>query len=209
MAEILSIHPQNPEPRKIKQAADIIRKGGVVIYPTDTVYGIGCQIGSVSAIEKIAAIRGIKPEKATFSVMCADLSHLAEFTKPIDQHTYKLLRRTLPGPFTFILPASNQVPKILAQNRKTVGFRVSAHPICLALMKELDAPILTASLKNDTDDFPYPNDIDDIEDLFAKRVDLIIDSGPANMTPSTIVDVTNSDDWKIIREGAGDLSLVY
>lgn len=209
MAEILSIHPQNPEPRKIKQAADIIRKGGVVIYPTDTVYGIGCPIGSVSAIEKIAAIRGIKPEKATFSVMCADLSHLAEFTKPIDQRTYKLLRRTLPGPFTFILPASNQVPKILAQNRKTVGFRVSAHPICLALMKELDAPILTASLKNDTDDFPYPNDIYDIEDLFAKRVDLIIDSGPANMTPSTIVDVTNPDDWKILREGAGDLSLIY
>lgn len=209
MAEILSIHPQNPEPRKIKLAADIIRKGGVVIYPTDTVYGIGCPIGSVSAIEKIAAIRGIKPEKATFSVMCADLSHLAEFTKPIDQRTYKLLRRTLPGPFTFILPASNQVPKILAQNRKTVGFRVSAHPICLALMKELDAPILTASLKNDTDDFPYPNDIYDIEDLFAKRVDLIIDSGPANMTPSTIVDVTNPDDWKILREGAGDLSLIY
>lgn len=209
MAEILSIHPQNPEPRKIKQAADIIRKGGVVIYPTDTVYGIGCPIGSVSAIEKIASIRGIKPEKATFSIMCADLSHLAEFTKPIDQRTYKLLRRTLPGPFTFILPASNQVPKILAQNRKTVGFRVSAHPICLALMKELDAPILTASLKNDTDDFPYPNDIDDIEDLFAKRVDLIIDAGPANMTPSTIVDVTHPDDWKIVREGAGDLSLIY
>ena len=208
-AEILPIHPVNPEPRKIKQAAEVIRKGGVVIYPTDTVYGLGCQIGSVAAIERVAMIRGLKPEKAQFSIMCADLSHLAEFTKPIDQSIYKLLKRTLPGPFTFILPASNQVPKILAQNRKTVGFRISAHPICLALMRELDAPILTASLKNDPDTPPYPNDIDDILDLFGNKVDLIIDAGPANMEPSTIVDVTDSDDWKIVREGAGDISLIY
>ena len=208
-AEILSIHPENPEGRKIRQAVEVIRKGGVIIYPTDTVYGLGCQIGSASAIERVAALRGIKPEKAQFSIMCADLSHLAEYSKPIDQATYKLLKRTLPGPFTFILPATNQVPKILAQNRKTVGFRVSANPICQALLQELGAPLLTASLKNDSDAGAYPNEVDDIRDLFEKRVDLIIDGGPALMQPSTIVDVTQPGDWKIIREGAGDLNLVY
>jgi tRNA threonylcarbamoyl adenosine modification protein (Sua5/YciO/YrdC/YwlC family) len=208
-AEILEIHPENPEPRKIKRVVEVIRKGGIIIYPTDTVYGLGCQIGSSAAIEKVAMLRGLKPEKAQFSIMCADLSHLAEYTKPIDQATYKLLKRTLPGPFTFILPASNQVPKILAQNRKTVGFRISANPISLDILRELDAPILTASLKNDGDDIPYPNDLFEIEERFGKRVDLIIDAGPALMEPSTIVDVTDPNDWKIIREGAGDLSLVY
>ncbi len=208
-AEIVSIHPVNPEPRKIAKVVQAIRDGAIIIYPTDTVYGLGCQIGNTSTVEKIAAIRGLKVEKSQFSIMCADLSHLAEFTKPIDQPTYKLLKRTLPGPFTFILPASNQVPKILAQNRKTVGFRISAHPICIQLLKELDAPILTASLKNDSDDFPYPNDIDEISNIFAKKVDLIIDAGPASMEPSTIVDVTKPNDWQIIREGAGDLALVY
>ena len=208
-AEIVSIHPANPEPRKIAKVVQAIKDGAVIIYPTDTVYGLGCQIGNGAAIEKIAAIRGLKVEKAQFSIMCADLSHLAEFTKPIDQPTYKLLKRTLPGPFTFILPASNQVPKILAQNRKTVGFRISAHPICIQLLKELDAPILTASLKNEADDFVYPNDIDDISALFSKRVDVIIDAGPASMEPSTIVDVTKPGDWQIVREGAGDLALVY
>jgi len=208
-AEILEIHPENPEPRKIKRVVEVIRKGGIIIYPTDTVYGLGCQIGSSAAIEKVAMLRGLKAEKAQFSIMCADLSHLAEYTKPIDQATYKLLKRTLPGPFTFILPASNQVPKILAQNRKTVGFRISANPISLDILRELDAPILTASLKNDGDDIPYPNDLFEIEERFGKRVDLIIDAGPALMEPSTIVDVTDPNDWKIIREGAGDLSLVY
>jgi tRNA threonylcarbamoyl adenosine modification protein (Sua5/YciO/YrdC/YwlC family) len=141
--------------------------------------------------------------------MCSDLSHISEYTKPIDQATYKLLKRTLPGPFTFILSASNQVPKILAQNRKTVGFRVSANPISLDILRELDAPILTASLKSDHDDFEYPNDIYEIEELFGKKVDLIIDAGPALMEPSTIVDVTDPNNWKIVREGAGDISLVY
>ena len=208
-AEILEIHPENPEPRKIKRVVEVIRNGGIIIYPTDTVYGLGCQIGSSAAIEKVAMLRGLKAEKAQFSIMCADLSHLAEYTKPIDQATYKLLKRTLPGPFTFILPASNQVPKILAQNRKTVGFRISANPISLDILRELDAPILTASLKNDGDDIPYPNDLFEIEERFGKRVDLIIDAGPALMEPSTIVEVTDPNDWKIIREGAGDLSLVY
>jgi len=208
-AEIITLHPLNPEPRKMKRVAEVLKKGGVIIYPTDTVYGLGCQIGSVAAIERVATIRGIKPEKAQFSIMCADLSHLAEFAKPIDQHTFKLLKRTLPGAFTFILQANNQVPKILAQNRKTVGMRVSAHPICQAILQEMGAPILTASLKNDADVLEYPNSIEEIEELFANKVDLIIDGGPAAMAPSTIVDLTDPADWHILREGSGDITLVY
>jgi tRNA threonylcarbamoyl adenosine modification protein (Sua5/YciO/YrdC/YwlC family) len=196
-AEILVIHPDNPEPRKIKQVADVIRRGGVVIYPTDTVYGLGCQIGNTAAVERIATIRGIKVEKARFSIMCADLSDLALYTKPIDQATYKLLKRTLPGPFTFILPASNQVPKILAQNRKTLGFRISANPICLDMLKSLGTPIITSSLKNDDDSNPYPNEFEDVEALFGKRVDLIINAGPSRMEPSTIVDVTDPAAWSL------------
>lgn len=200
-AEFIKIHPQNPEPRKIQQVVNSLREGGVVIYPTDTVYAMGCDIHNARAVERIARIKGIKPQKNDFSFICFDLSHIADYAK-VGNNAFKVMKRLLPGPFTFILEANNRVPKVLA-NRRTVGIRVPDHPITRQIVFELDHPIITTSIKDHDDDImEYPNDPEVIFERFQHQVDIVIDGGLGGLIPSTVIDVTN-DDFEIIREGAG------
>ncbi len=201
-AEFLKIHPQNPEPRKIQQVVSCLREGGVVIYPTDTVYAMGCDIHNARAVERIARIKGIKPQKNDFSFICYDLSHIADYAK-VGNGAFKLMKRLLPGPFTFILEANNRVPKVLA-NRKTVGIRIPDHPITRQIVYELDHPVITTSIKDDDDDImEYPTDPEIIFERFQHQVDLVIDGGFGGLIPSTVILATD-DDFEVIREGAGE-----
>ena len=172
---LLKIHPENPSPRHIKQVADCIRSGGVIIYPTDTIYGLGCDIFQPKAIEKICQIKGIDPQKANLSFICKDLSHLSDYTKSISTPLYRILKQYLPGPFTFILPASKQVPKILQNKKSTIGIRIPDNEICRAILEEVGHPLLTASLPGDmVEEYTDP---EVIAENFEKRVDIIIDGG--------------------------------
>jgi tRNA threonylcarbamoyl adenosine modification protein (Sua5/YciO/YrdC/YwlC family) len=200
-AEFIKIHPQNPEPRKIQQVVNSLREGGVVIYPTDTVYAMGCDIHNARAVERIARIKGIKPQKNDFSFICFDLSHIADYAK-VGNNAFKVMKRLLPGPFTFILEANNRVPKVLA-NRRTVGIRVPDHSITRQIVFELDHPIITTSIKDHDDDImEYPNDPEVIFERFQHQVDIVIDGGLGGLVPSTVIDATD-DDFEIIRQGAG------
>jgi tRNA threonylcarbamoyl adenosine modification protein (Sua5/YciO/YrdC/YwlC family) len=207
-AKYLSIHPKNPEERKIEEVAKTLQKGGVIIYPSDTVYAFGCDINNAKAIEQICRIRGIKPEKQNFSIVCRDLSHLSDFTKPIPNEIFKLMKRNVPGPFTFILNANTKVPKLLGQNKKTVGIRVPNNAILQSIIAQFDSPIVSASLKyiNDDDNefLEYPTDPELIYDMYKNMVDLVIDGGPCGQLASTIVDCTE-EPFSIIREGLGEL----
>lgn len=202
-AEFLQIHPLNPEPRKIEQVVACLRNGGVVIYPTDTVYGMGCDIHNTRAVERIAQIKGIKPQKNDFSFICYDLSHIADYAK-VSNATFKLMKKALPGPFTFILDVSNRVPKILHTNKKTVGIRIPDHEIPRMIVKELGNPIITTSIKEKDDVVEYPTDPEEIFERFRHQVDIVVDGGFGGLDPSTIVDATD-DDFEVIRQGLGDL----
>ncbi len=203
-AEFLHIHPQTPEPRKIQQVVNSLRNGGIVIYPTDTVYALGCDIHNARAVERIARIKGIKPQKNDFSFICHDLSHISDYAK-VSNAAFKVMKRLLPGPFTFILEANNRVPKVLA-NRKTVGIRVPDHPITRMIVFELDHPIITTSIKDDEDEImEYPTDPEIIFERFQHQVDIVIDGGFGGLIPSTVIDATD-DNFDIIREGAGEFT---
>lgn len=203
----LSIHPNNPEERKIEQVVKILKDGGVIIYPTDTVYGIGCDIRNQSAIEKVCKIRGLKPEKAALSIMCKDISQISEYTQQIDNPYFKLLKKNLPGPFTFILNSNNSVPKMFKNKKRTIGIRIPDNKIILELIDHLGAPILTTSLKSDDEILEYFTDPSEIFEDFENQVDLVIDGGIGKNVPSTIVDLTQSEP-KIIRKGAGEFNLL-
>lgn len=200
-AEFLKIHPQNPEPRKIQQVIRCLQDGGLVIYPTDTVYALGCDIHNARAVERIARIKGIKPQKNDFSFICHDLSHIADYAK-VSNSAFKVMKRILPGPFTFILNADSRVPKVLA-NRKTVGIRIPNHPIPLQIVHELGNPIITTSIKDDDDFMEYPTDPEIMFERFQHQVDIVIDGGFGGLIASTIIDAT-TDDFEVIREGAGE-----
>ncbi|AEI51766.1 L-threonylcarbamoyladenylate synthase [Runella slithyformis] len=203
-AEFIHIHPQTPEPRKIQQVVSSLRDGGIVIYPTDTVYALGCDIHNARAVERIARIKGIKPHKNDFSFICHDLSHISDYAR-VSNAAFKVMKRLLPGPFTFILEANNKVPKVLA-NRKTVGIRVPDHPITRLIVFELDHPIITTSIKDDDEFMEYPTDPDIIFERFQHQVDIVIDGGFGGLIPSTVIDATD-DHFEIIREGAGEFTL--
>jgi tRNA threonylcarbamoyl adenosine modification protein (Sua5/YciO/YrdC/YwlC family) len=197
---LLEIHPSNPNPRHIATVVDCLKSGGIIAYPTDTIYGLGCDIFQPKAIEKIAQIKGVDPAKAQLSFVCADLSDLSKYAKSISTPLYRLLKNYLPGPFTFILPASKQVPKLLQNKKNTIGLRIPDNNIASAIVSALEHPILSASLpgeivEDSTD--PYV-----IHENFEKLVDIVIDGGIGGMIPSTIVDCT-TDDYTVIREGAG------
>lgn len=198
------IHPDNPDARKIQLVVDILNKGGIIIYPTDSVYSLGCSLHKKRAIEKLAQLKGIKLKKANFSVICSDLSHLAEYTKPIDRPTYKLLNKNLPGPFTFILKASNQIPKLFNTNRKSIGIRVPDNAIVKAIIENLGHPLVTTSIHDEDEIIEYTTDPTLIEEKWEKLVDGIIDGGYGNNIASTVVDLSN-DDVEIIRQGVGEL----
>lgn len=204
-ALFLEIHPDNPEERKIKQVTKIIENGGLVIYPTDTLYGLGCDITNSKAVERICRIKGIKPQKANFSFICSDLSNISFYTKPFSSSVYKAMRKSLPGPFTFILKASNQVPKMLKNNRKNVGIRVPNSPIVTQLVAGLENPIMSTSITNIDDDItPYPTDPYEIYEAYKNLVDVVIDGGFGGNVPSTVVDCTEGFP-EVIRAGLGTL----
>jgi tRNA threonylcarbamoyl adenosine modification protein (Sua5/YciO/YrdC/YwlC family) len=199
-ARLIRIHPQNPEERKILEVVECLKDGGIVIYPTDTVYGMGCNIYNTKAIERISRIKNTKP--ANLSFICYDLSHISEYTNHVSTPVFKLMKKALPGPFTFILQASTKVPKILHTNKKTVGIRVPNHNIPRQIVKELGNPIITTSIKDDDEIIEYSTDPELIHEKFEKLVDIVIDGGYGGNIPSTVVDCTQGD-FEVVREGAG------
>lgn len=197
---LLHIHPENPQPRLVKQVAECLKEGGVIIYPTDTIYGLGCDIMQPKAVERICRIKNIDPQKAQLSFICRDLSHLSDYTKSIDTPLYRMLKSYLPGPFTFILPASKLVPKILQSKKSTVGLRVPDNVICKDILATLGNPILSASLPGEmVEEYTDP---EVIFEKFETMVDLVVDGGIGGMVPSTIVDCTAAE-WTITRQGLG------
>jgi tRNA threonylcarbamoyl adenosine modification protein (Sua5/YciO/YrdC/YwlC family) len=197
---LLQIHPDNPPPRLIKQVAECLLDGGIIAYPTDTVYGLGCDIFQPKAIEKICRIKGVDPAKAQLSFICRDLSHMSDYTRPIDTPLYRVLKHYLPGPYTFILPASKQVPKILQSKKSTIGLRVPDNEICRQILDTLDHPILSTSLPGEmVEDYTDP---ETIQERMGKLVDFVIDGGVGGMIPSTIIDCT-TEDWIVTRQGLG------
>lgn len=201
---ILTIHPQNPDQRKIGQVTETLRKHGVIIYPTDTVYAIGCDMMSKEAVERLCRIRHLDPQKAMLTLICKDLSQVAEYAAQIDTPVFKLMRRNLPGPFTFILPAGSKTPKLFINRKKTIGVRIPDNAILMAIVEELGHPILTASLKTNDDVVEYFTDPEDLHDQYENQVDAVIDGGPGGIVPSTLVDCTGQEP-ELIREGAGEL----
>ncbi len=204
---ILRVHPENPETHKIKIIAAAIKKGAVVIIPTDSVYALACDIKNKKAVERICILKGIKPSKANFSLLCADLSNLSDYTLNVSKNIFRILKKNLPGPFTFILNANNNVPKIFDNNKKTIGIRVPQNEISRSIINALGNPIVATSLNNNNDDIiGYLNDPDEIHDMFENRIDMIIDGGQGGITPSAVVFCTNNE-IEIIREGKR--SLIY
>jgi tRNA threonylcarbamoyl adenosine modification protein (Sua5/YciO/YrdC/YwlC family) len=202
---LIKIYPENPNSKAIEQVVEVLKKGGIIIYPTDTVYGMGCDITNQKAIEKICRLRGIKPEKANFSFICSDLRHISDYIKPIDTTVFRLLKKALPGPFTFIFNANNNVPKLLSSNKKTVGIRVPDNDIAREIVRQLGNPILSTSIHDDDEVIEYSTDPELIHEKYEENIDMIIDGGFGGNEPSTVVDCT-SGDFEIIREGKGDLS---
>lgn len=199
---LIHIHPDNPQERNIKTVVDRLKNGGVIIYPTDTIYGLGCDIYNTQAIERICRIKNIDPKKAQFSFVCSDLSHISDYTRSIDTPIFRLLKAALPGPYTFILEASKQVPKMLKTKKDTVGIRVPDNKICQMLVKELGHPIMSVSLPMD-DEIEYYTDPELMEDKFGNVVDIVIDSGIGEIEPSTVIDCTSGAP-ELIRDGAGE-----
>ena len=201
---LLKLYEQNPDPRQINKIVDLLQHGGVIIYPTDTVYGMGCDITKARAVERVARIKGVKTEKAKFSFICSDLSHLSDFARHVNNTTFKLMKSCLPGPYTFILNASNNVPKSIKFHRKTVGIRIPANNIILEIVRQLGHPILTTSLKKDDDILEYPTDPELIYEEYRDLVDVVIDGGYGGIVPSTILDCSGEEP-ELIREGLGEV----
>lgn len=197
---LIQIHPKDPQPRLVKQVVETLKDGGVVVYPTDTIYGLGCDIYNQKAIEKICRIKGVDPKKAQFSIVCSDLSHLSTFAKQISTSTYRTLKESLPGPYTFVLPASKQVPKILQGRKDTIGLRVPDNKITIALIKELGNPILSTSLPGE--DVEEYTDPEMIYENYSRLVDIVIDGGIGGTVPSTVIQL-DDDGFALIRQGAG------
>jgi tRNA threonylcarbamoyl adenosine modification protein (Sua5/YciO/YrdC/YwlC family) len=201
---LLKINPDNPEGRKIRQVVETLENGGIIIYPTDTVYGLGCDFNNQKAVERICQLRRLDPSRAMLAFICKDISQVSEYTMPIDNQIFKVMKKNLPGPFTFVLRSTNTVPKLFKNKKRTVGIRIPLHNIPLAIVEELGRPILTTSLKSDDEILEYFTDPEDIYDDFSKLVDIVIDGGPGGNSPSTIIDCTG-DEPVILREGAGEM----
>ena len=202
---LLRIYPENPNPKEIKKVVDCLRNGGVIIYPTDTVYGIGCDVNNKKAMERICRIKGLDIKKHNLAFVCYDLSHIATFTKQLATSTYKLMKKTLPGPYTFILEANNSIPKLFKNSKKEIGIRIPDNNIPREIVKELGNPIATTSVKDKDMLIEYSTDPELIYEHFNKLVDIVIDGGYGEAIPSTIVDCTNNTP-EIIRKGKGDIT---
>jgi tRNA threonylcarbamoyl adenosine modification protein (Sua5/YciO/YrdC/YwlC family) len=202
----LKLYPENPNPRHVRKVCDLLHAGGIIIYPTDTVYGLGCDIFHSKSVEHIAFLKGVKPVNARFSFIVPDLSRLSDYTKPLNNSVFKLMKANLPGPFTFILPANNRVPKILENKKKTVGIRIPDNKIILEIVKELSHPILTTSIHDNDEIIEYTTDPEVIYENFRGKIDLMVDGGYGGNIPSTIVDCTG-DEPLIVRQGLGILEV--
>ena len=199
---LIRMYEENPAQRHIRMICDILRDGGIIIYPTDTVYGLGCDIYQQKAVERIARLKGLKTQNAKFSFIVSDLSHLSDYTSRVNNDIFKLMKANLPGPFTFILHASSNVPKILKNKKKTVGIRIPDNNIILEIVRELGHPILTTSIHDDDSIIDYTTDPELIHENFKDLVDLVIDGGYGGNIPSTVIDCTGSEPV-VVREGAG------
>lgn len=206
MARLLKMYNDNPDPKAIDAAVDVLRNGGLIIYPTDTVYGLGCDITNTRALERIARIKKVKLEKANFSFICYDLSNLSSYVRQIDTPTYKLLKRALPGPYTFVLQGSNKLPKHF-KKKKTVGIRVPDNNIIRSIVKELGNPIVSTSIYDEDEVIEYTTDPELIFEKWRNQVELVVDGGYGGNVPSTIIDVSG-DAVSVIREGKGSLDLL-
>jgi len=206
MAQFIKLYNENPNPKAISKVIDILRKGGLIIYPTDTIYGLGCDITNAKALEKIARIKGVKLAKANFSFICNDLSHLSDYVKQIDTPTYKILKRALPGAYTFVLPGNNNLPKAF-KNKKTVGIRVPDNNIIREIVGQLGNPIVSTSIRDEDDVIEYTTDPELIFEKWQNRVDIVIDGGYGDNQPSTVIDLS-TDEIEIIREGKGSLDII-
>ena len=206
MSKILKIYENNPSPKVVEQAVEILRNGGLIIYPTDTVYGLGCDITKIKALEKVAKIKQVKLEKANFSFICYDLSNLSAYVRQIETPTYKILKRALPGPYTFILKGNNNLPKAF-KKKKTVGIRVPDNNIIRTIVKELGNPIVSTSIRDEDDVIEYTTDPELIYEKWRDKVDLVLDGGYGDNIASTIIDLS-SDEILVVREGKGTLDIL-
>ena len=206
MADLIRIYEENPNPKEIDRVVKVLKNGGLVIYPTDTVYGLGCDITNTKALEKIARIKGIKLEKANFSFICADLSNLSDYVRQIDTATFKILKRALPGPYTFILPGSNNLPKIFKKKR-TVGIRVPDNSIALSLVQKLGNPIVSTSIYDEDELIEYTTDPELIHEKWNNLVSVVIDGGYGDNIASTVIDLSESTPV-VIRQGKGSLDVI-
>ncbi len=205
MAELIRLYEENPNPRQVEKVVNVLRKGGLVIYPTDTVYGLGCDITNSKALQRIARIKGEKLEKANWSFVCADLSNLSDYVRQIDSKTFKILKRALPGPYTFILPGNNNLPKDF-KKKKTVGIRVPDNAITHALVAELGNPIVSTSIRDDDDILEYTTDPELIYEKWQNLVDVVIDGGYGGNVASTVIDLSEGEPV-VVREGKGSLDI--
>ncbi|MCO7186716.1 L-threonylcarbamoyladenylate synthase [Tenacibaculum sp. XPcli2-G] len=206
MAQFIKLYNDNPNPKEIEKIVKVLQNGGLVIYPTDTVYGLGCDITNTKALEKVARIKKVKPEKANFSFVCNDLSHLSDYVKQIDTATYKILKRALPGPYTFVLPGSNSLPKAY-KKRKTVGIRVPDNNIARAIVAALGNPIVSTSIHDEDEVLEYTTDPELIFEKWQNIVDIVVDGGYGDNHASTVIDLT-TDEPEVIREGKGSLDIL-
>ena len=204
-AEFIKLYPKNPDPRRINHIVNALQDGAVIIYPTDTIYGMGCDIHNARAVERVARIKGIRAAKNEFSFICYDLSHIADYAR-VSNQAFKLMKSVLPGPFTFLLQATNNVPKLLNTNKKTVGIRVPDNDIPRQIVHELGNPIITTSIRDEDEVIEYSTDPELIFEKFQNQVDIVIDGGYGGNIASTIVDATQ-DDFTIVRQGLGELAL--
>ncbi|ALU74544.1 threonylcarbamoyl-AMP synthase [Tenacibaculum finnmarkense genomovar finnmarkense] len=206
MAQFIKLYNENPNPKEIAKIVKVLQNGGLIIYPTDTVYGLGCDITNTKALEKIAKIKGVKLEKSNFSFICNNLSHLSDYVKQIDSSTFKILKRALPGAYTFILPGSNSLPKAF-KKRKTVGIRVPDNAIAQAIVAALGNPIVSTSIHDDDQLIEYTTDPELIFEKWQNIVDIVIDGGYGDNQASTVIDLT-SDYPEVIRQGKGSLDIL-
>lgn len=204
-AELIEIIPDNPDMRKIKRVVDCLEDGGIIIYPTDTVYSMGCNSYNTKAVERLCKIKGIKPNQNKFSIVCHDLSDIATYAR-VSNEAFRLMKQYLPGPYTFILPSTGELPRVLQTNRKTIGIRVPDHNIPHTLIRELGKPIITSSVKYDEENIlEYPNEIEVIYEENQYLADIIIDGGWSGIIPSTIIDCTDPNHFEVVREGLGEV----
>lgn len=204
---LLEIHPDNPDPRKIKQVIECLQDGGVIIYPTDTVYSFGCDILNNKAIERVARLKHLKVDKAHFSIVCYDLRHITEYSKQISNPVFKLMKSVLPGPYTFILEAGRNIPKIFSERKKTIGIRVPDNNIAREIVREFERPIIASSVLEDDDILEYASDPELIHEKYEKLVDIVIDGGAGHLDASTILNCTGST-IEVIREGKGPIDML-